>query len=106
MMVNTLVIYDIVEDKARNKVGEVCKDYGLERIQWSAFFGLTDRNRRGEMMIKFRHILGKTDGVIHMYVICDKDLRLRKEIKVQGSGKKPAVTARRESEASESIPVQ
>ncbi len=56
-MVNTLVIYDIVEDKVRNKVAEICKDYGLQRIQWSAFFGLTNRNRREEMALKFYDVL-------------------------------------------------
>jgi len=95
-MVNTLVIYDISEDKVRNKVGEVCKDYGLERIQWSAFFGLTDRNRREEMMLKFRQVLGKTEGIINMYVICDKDLRLKKEIRQKGQSV--------EEKESESVP--
>ncbi|HHY35799.1 MAG TPA: CRISPR-associated endonuclease Cas2 [Firmicutes bacterium] len=80
----TLVIYDIVEDKARRRIAEVCKDYGLERIQYSAFFGLTDRNRREEMMLKFRRILGDTEGNIQMYVICEKDIRLKKELSVNG----------------------
>ncbi|HHY34164.1 MAG TPA: CRISPR-associated endonuclease Cas2 [Firmicutes bacterium] len=40
---STLVIYDIVEEKVRRRIAEVCKDYGLERIQYSAFFGMTDR---------------------------------------------------------------
>ena len=43
---NTLVIYDITEDKIRNKVAEVCKDYGLTRIQWSAFLGELSNNHR------------------------------------------------------------
>lgn len=83
MMVNTLVIYDIPEDKVRHKIAEICKDYGLTRIQWSAFFGQTDRNRREELMLKFAKKLGKNEGNIQMYVICDKDLRLRKELCVK-----------------------
>jgi len=83
MMVNTLVIYDIPDDKVRNKIAEICKDYGLIRIQWSAFFGLTDRNRREELMIKFAKKLGKKEGNIQMFVICDKDLRLKKELCVK-----------------------
>lgn len=82
---NTLVIYDIVEDKVRTRIAETCKDYGLGRIQWSAFFGLTDRNRREEMMLKFRKVLGDTEGNIQMYVICDKDMRLKKELLVKPS---------------------
>jgi CRISPR-associated protein Cas2 len=85
MMVSTLVIYDIPEDKVRNKIAEICKDYGLTRNQWSAFFGPTDRNRREELMLKFAKRLGKNEGNIQMYVICDKDLRLRKELRVKAS---------------------
>jgi len=83
MMVNTLVIYDIPEDKVRHKIAEICKDYGLTRIQWSAFFGQTDRNRREELMLKFAKKLGNNEGNIQIYVICDKDLRLKKELCVK-----------------------
>lgn len=86
MMVTTLVIYDIVEDKTRNKIAEVCKDYGLHRIQWSAFMGMTDRNRREELMLKLKRTLGKTEGNIQMFVICEKDLRFKKEINVGSPG--------------------
>lgn len=83
MMVSTLVIYDISEDKIRNKVAEICKDYGLARIQWSAFFGKTDRNRREELLMKFHEALEKSEGDVQMYVICDKDMRLKKQVSVK-----------------------
>ena len=35
----TFVIYDIVDDLVRGRVANACKDYGLERIQYSAFCG-------------------------------------------------------------------
>ncbi len=83
MMVSTLVIYDIPEDKVRHKIAEICKDYGLTRIQWSAFFGQTDRNRREELMLKFTKRLGDKEGNIQMYVICDRDMRLKKELLIK-----------------------
>ncbi len=83
MMVSTLIIYDIVEDKARVKIAEICKDYGLARIQWSAFFGKTNRNRREEMLIKFQDALDQSEGDVQMYVICEKDMRLRKQVSVK-----------------------
>jgi CRISPR-associated protein Cas2 len=43
-----ILIYDIPDDKIRHKVSERCKDYGLDRIQYSAFAGDIDRNRREE----------------------------------------------------------
>ena len=34
-----LLIYDIAHDGVRTKVADVCLDYGLQRIQYSAFLG-------------------------------------------------------------------
>jgi len=42
----TLVIYDITDDALRLKVAEVCKGFGLVRIQKSAFLGKIDSQRR------------------------------------------------------------
>lgn len=86
----TLVIYDIVEDRTRNRVAEACKDYGLQRVQWSAFFGDLNHNRREELMLRLRRILGSDEGNIQAYPICDKDLRLKKEICVSAGSKKQA----------------
>ena len=35
----TLIVYDIPNDRIRGKIADVCLDYGLDRIQWSAFLG-------------------------------------------------------------------
>lgn len=74
----TLIIYDIEEDKIRNKMAEFCKDYGLERIQYSAFLGDLNRNRREEIFMKLRKLLGKKKGNIQVIPICEKDFSLRK----------------------------
>jgi hypothetical protein len=42
----TFVVYDIVDDGVRGRVANACKDYGLERIQYSAFCGALDSTRR------------------------------------------------------------
>lgn len=76
----TLVIYDIPEDRIRNKIGEACKDYGLDRIQYSAFLGNINHNRREELRMRLQRILGKEEGNIQIYPFCDKDLKLKKEI--------------------------
>lgn len=76
----TLVIYDIPSDKIRYKIGEACKDYGLERIQYSAFLGNINHNRREELYQRLRRTLGQKDGNIQIYPLCNKDIRLKKEI--------------------------
>ena len=77
---NTLVIYDITEDKIRNKVAEVCKDYGLTRIQWSAFLGELSNNHREELYSKLIKTLKDNAGNIQIFPICSKDILLKKEI--------------------------
>ncbi len=53
-----LVLYDISDDKTRTKISEACKDYGLDRIQFSAFCGRLTRTAREELEMR----LGKTMG--------------------------------------------
>lgn len=81
-----LLVYDIPEDRIRTRVAEVCLDYGLERIQYSAFLGELSHNRQEEIMQKLKRKLGKRAGNIQLFPICERDLRLRREIRVQGYG--------------------
>ena len=76
----TLVIYDIVEDKLRTKVANKCKDYGLQRIQYSAFFGELSTNRREELNMALRKLLSQHCARVHFFPMCDKDIRLMKMI--------------------------
>ncbi len=83
----TLVIYDIPDDKIRNKISEACKDYGLTRIQYSAFLGDINYNRRDELRQRLRRTLGKKEGNIQIYPLCDKDIKLKCEIVNTGEKK-------------------
>lgn len=82
----TLVIYDIPDDRIRNRVAERCKDAGLLRIQYSAFIGDLNHNRKESLYLTLRKTLGKKAGNIRLYPVCDKDLRLMKEIDVKEDG--------------------
>lgn len=68
-----MVIYDISDDKIRTKVAERLKDYGLKRIQYSAFFGKLNQNRREELMFRLNDYIILTNGSIIMIPICEKD---------------------------------
>jgi CRISPR-associated protein Cas2 len=89
----TFVSYDIVEDKVRRKVFEACKDYGLLHVQYSFFFGNLTRNRREELYQRLRRIIGRREGKVLICPICDKDLRLLKEIEVSDAMPKEAAEA-------------
>lgn len=56
MELQTLVIYDVEDDWARTRVSEACKDFGLERIQYSCFRGRLSRNKREELHERIRKI--------------------------------------------------
>jgi CRISPR-associated protein Cas2 len=58
----TLLAFDVPSDKVRRKVGEMCKDYGLGRVQWSVFAGPMTRNRREELWGRLVKMLSAAEG--------------------------------------------
>ena len=84
---NTLVIYDITDDELRNKISQTCKDYGLVRIQKSAFLGNINSQRRKSLTKSLERRLGSNLGNIQIFVICNADMRLRKIIGSSGYDK-------------------
>ena len=81
----SLLIYDIPSDKLRSKVADVCQDYGLNRIQFSAFLGEINHNRREELLQKIKREIGKKQANVQLFPICDKDVRLRQMVVVNES---------------------
>jgi len=75
----TYVFYDIDNDKIRNRVASICKDYGLERIQFSGFIGYLSRNRREELAVKLRDAISSSTGKILIQPVCEKDFRQYRE---------------------------
>jgi CRISPR-associated protein Cas2 len=73
--VSLLLIYDIEEDRLRTRIAGVCLDYGLERIQFSAFFGKLNRNRRQELALKLQSELGDESGRMRIIPVCEQDLK-------------------------------
>lgn len=68
-----LLIYDISDDRIRTKVADVCLDYGLDRIQYSAFAGNISRNHQEELFLRVRDLFGKKEGHVQLIPICGKD---------------------------------
>ncbi|SDF80765.1 CRISPR-associated endonuclease Cas2 [Sporolituus thermophilus] len=77
---NHFVIYDIEDDKLRTKIFETCKDYGLRHAQYSMFFGELNHNRREEIFLKFKKIIGRKAARLVIVPVCDKDFRLVKSL--------------------------
>src|SRR5208283_201813 len=73
--VSLVLIYDIEEDRVRTRVADICLDYGLERIQFSAFFGRLNRNRRQELALRVQAEIGDWSGRVRVIPVCEDDLK-------------------------------
>jgi len=77
---NLILVYDIVDDRKRAKIADICLDYGLDRIQFSAFVGWLIPSKQKELMIKIKRTLGKSPGNVQLVPICAEDWQKRKII--------------------------
>ncbi len=70
-----LLIYDIESDRLRTRISEICLDYGLTRIQFSAFFGKLNRNRRQELALRIRREVEDESARVRIIPLCEQDVR-------------------------------
>lgn len=75
-----LLVYDISHDGTRTKIADYCLDYGLDRIQYSAFVGDLSPTYQEELMLKIGDQLGDRSGKIQLFSICERDWSERLEI--------------------------
>lgn len=80
-----LLIYDIPDDRIRMKIADACLDYGLDRIQFSAFSGDISRNHQEELFQKVTDLLGKQAGNVQLIPVCGKDWVNRQVYAVNGN---------------------
>jgi CRISPR-associated endonuclease Cas2 len=80
----TLVIFDIGNTKLRNRVGRHCRDLGLARIQYSAYQGEMDEERRARLQSRVEESVAvyneeETEEdryralVVHIFPFCAAD---------------------------------
>jgi CRISPR-associated protein Cas2 len=75
-----LLIYDISDDRARTRVADLCLDYGLERIQYSAFWGDLPRTLQEELLLKIRRVLQGKAADVRLIPLCERDLARSKKL--------------------------
>lgn len=66
------VFFDIPNDKIRNRIGEACKDYGLERIQYSGFMGNLSRNKIEELYLRMKREIGENFARVIIQPVCSR----------------------------------
>ncbi|MDO9527715.1 MAG: CRISPR-associated endonuclease Cas2 [Syntrophales bacterium] len=83
MSVLIWIIYDISDDRTRNKVAKECKKYGLIRVQKSVFLGKLKANRFDELAEKCLDLINDDVDSLYLFPFCQEDFR---QIKVMGQG--------------------
>ena len=63
------IFYDIPDDRLRTKVADVLKDFGLERIQKSVFFGRLSRNRVEELCLVLDDLIGDKEADVRIIFV-------------------------------------
>ena len=76
----TWVVYDISDDKVRNKVAKLCKGYGLYRVQKSAFLGDMNKNQIDELVLQFKEITNEEKDSVYVFPMCEDDFKKVKMI--------------------------
>ena len=78
-----VVIYDITEDNLRALVAETLKDYGLQRIQYSAFIGDLRHDELNSLLVDLKNLIKDLTENVQLYPLCDTEKRWGKPKKYE-----------------------
>lgn len=79
-----LLIYDISDDRARQRVADACLDFGLQRVQFSAFTGELSRTHQRALFVEIRRRLGRKPGNIQFFPFSEQTWQERRTIEQGG----------------------
>jgi len=66
------VIYDISSNKTRNKIASKCKNYGMRRIQKSAFAGELTRNKSEMLSQEVKEVITESTDCVFIMPTCEQ----------------------------------
>ena len=72
-MARVLVVYDVSNDKARQKLAEMLTRHGLQRIQRSAFAGSLPASKIKDIARGAERIIDKSRDVVHIIPLGDRE---------------------------------
>jgi len=78
----TWLIYDISDDKTRNRVVKLCKNSGLYRVQKSVFLGNIEKNRLDELHLECEDLISMETDSLYIFPMCEDDF---KKVKTSGN---------------------
>ena len=68
-------IYDIQNDKVRNKVAKICKQYGLYRVQKSVFLGTIDSSEMKAMSLQIEELIDEEQDKVYIFPMSKRELK-------------------------------
>ncbi len=73
--VSILVLYDVESDRIRAHLADLCQNYALARIQFSAFMGSINRNRRQELALRIQALIGDESARVRIIPLFEDSMR-------------------------------
>src|SRR4051794_36710044 len=72
-IVLTWVLYDIGDDRRREKAARSCLQAGLYRVQQSVFLGTLANNRRDELVVVLEGLIDADRDSVYAFPMCRPD---------------------------------
>jgi CRISPR-associated protein Cas2 len=69
------VMYDIQNDKARNRIAKYCKQAGLYRVQYSVFLGSVNSNQKDELELKIEPEINTDIDKVYVFPMSKNELQ-------------------------------
>ncbi len=76
-------LYDITDNKTRNKVIKMAKGYGLTRVQKSIFLGNITKNNIDEIVLQSENLINQETDSLYILPMCKSDYE---EVSLIGHG--------------------
>lgn len=75
------VVYDIVEDKTRNRIARICLNKGLYRVQKSVFLGDLNANERDSLALECENAIDPDIDSVYVFPMDNESF---KKVKLLG----------------------
>lgn len=67
---NYLICYDVTEDAIRASIAGICKSVGLERIQYSVFYGKLSSSQLSTVKLEIGLLIKDSNSNVHFIKVC------------------------------------
>lgn len=80
-----LLIYDIPHDGTRQKVADACLDYGLQRVQYSAFVGDLSRTHQRALFGEITKRVRRQEANVQLFPLNEQSWSGRRVLAQRGA---------------------